>query len=60
MHNAVLAVRFSLAIMSAQVWRLGEHQQFDLGYRFQHLSNGGIKKPNQGINLNEVHFIYHF
>jgi lipid A 3-O-deacylase len=40
--------------------RFGEHQQFDLGYRFQHLSNGGIKKPNQGINLNEVHFIYHF
>lgn len=40
--------------------RFGEHQQFDLGYRFQHLSNGGIKKPNQGINLNEVHLIYHF
>ena len=40
--------------------RLGDHQQYDLGYRFQHLSNGGIKQPNQGINLNEVHFIYHF
>ncbi len=40
--------------------RLGERQQYDLGYRFQHLSNGGIKKPNQGINLNEVHLIYHF
>lgn len=40
--------------------RLGEHQQFDLGYRYQHLSNGGIKKPNQGINLNQIHFIYHF
>ena len=40
--------------------RFGAKQQFDLGYRFQHLSNGGIKKPNQGINLNEVHFSYHF
>ena len=40
--------------------RFGEHQQFDLGYRYQHLSNGGIKKPNQGINLNQVHFVYHF
>ncbi|MDD2916176.1 MAG: acyloxyacyl hydrolase [Gallionella sp.] len=40
--------------------RMGERQQFDLGYRFQHLSNGGIKKPNQGINLNQVHFAYHF
>lgn len=40
--------------------RFGEHQQFDLAYRYQHLSNGGIKQPNQGINLNQVHFIYHF
>lgn len=40
--------------------RFGEHQQFDLGYRFQHLSNGGIKKPNQGININQVHFSYLF
>ena len=40
--------------------RFGDHQQFDLGYRFQHLSNGGIKKPNQGINLNQIHLIYHF
>ena len=39
---------------------LGAHQQFDLGYRFQHLSNGGIKQPNEGINLNEIHLIYHF
>lgn len=39
--------------------RFGEHQQFDFGYRFQHLSNGGIKKPNQGINFNQVRFTYH-
>ncbi|BBI99275.1 lipid A deacylase [Ferrigenium kumadai] len=40
--------------------RFGDHQQFDLGYRYQHLSNGGIKKPNQGINFNQVRFTYHF
>ncbi len=40
--------------------RFGEHQQYDLGYRYQHLSNGSIKKPNQGININQVHFAYHF
>ncbi|MDX8379802.1 MAG: acyloxyacyl hydrolase [Gallionella sp.] len=40
--------------------RFGGHQQYDLGYRYQHLSNGGIKKPNQGINLNQIHFIYHY
>lgn len=40
--------------------RFGEHQQFELGYRFQHLSNGSIKEPNQGINFNQVHLTYHF
>ena len=39
--------------------RFGEHRQFDLGYRFQHLSNGDIKKPNQGINFSQAHFVYH-
>jgi hypothetical protein len=40
--------------------RFGSTRQFDLGYRFQHLSNGGIKKPNQGINFNQIRFEYHF
>lgn len=40
--------------------RFGDRQQFDLGYRFQHLSNAGIKKPNQGINFNQIRFAYHF
>lgn len=40
--------------------RFGDHQKFDLGYRYQHLSNGGIKKPNQGINFNQVRFAYNF
>ncbi len=40
--------------------RFGDHQQFDLGYHFQHLSNGGIKKPNQGIGFNQLRFTYHF
>ncbi len=38
----------------------GDQHQFDLAYRFQHMSNGGIKEPNQGVNLNLVHFVYHF
>ena len=40
--------------------RFGEHQQFDLAYRYQHLSNGGIKQPNQGINFSQIRFAYHF
>ena len=40
--------------------RFGELHQFDISYRFQHVSNGDIKQPNPGINFNQVHFIYHF
>ena len=40
--------------------RFGEKGQFDIGYRYQHLSNAGIKGPNQGINFHQVRFAYHF
>lgn len=38
----------------------GSSRQFDLSYRFQHLSNGSIKQPNSGINFSQIHFAYHF
>ncbi|HQT27237.1 MAG TPA: acyloxyacyl hydrolase [Burkholderiales bacterium] len=40
--------------------RFGKNGRYDLEYRFQHLSNGGIKEPNQGINFNQIRFEYHF
>lgn len=40
--------------------RFGPKRQYDIAYLFQHLSNGGIKNPNNGINFNEVRFSYHF
>jgi hypothetical protein len=40
--------------------RFGDKGQFDIGYRYQHLSNGGIKGPNQGINYNIIRLQYHF
>ena len=40
--------------------RFGDKGQFDLGYRYQHLSNAGIKEPNQGINFHQVRLQYHF
>jgi len=40
--------------------RFGERGQYDLGYRFQHLSNAGIKQPNDGINFHQVRLQYHF
>jgi hypothetical protein len=40
--------------------RFGEHGRFDLSLRFQHLSNGGIKEPNDGVNFVQARFLYHF
>lgn len=40
--------------------RFGDKQEFDLGYRFQHLSNGSIKSPNPGINFSQIRLAYHF
>jgi lipid A 3-O-deacylase len=39
--------------------RFGEHGRYDLGLRFQHLSNAGIKKPNNGINFTQLRFQLH-
>jgi lipid A 3-O-deacylase len=40
--------------------RFGDKGQFDIGYRYQHLSNAGIKAPNQGINFHQLRLQYHF
>lgn len=40
--------------------RFGPRRAFDLSYRYQHLSNAGIKEPNQGINFHLMRLQYHF
>ena len=40
-------------------YRFGK-QGVDLSYRFQHLSNGSIKRPNPGINFHQIRLQYHF
>jgi len=39
--------------------RFGPKGKYDLGMRFQHLSNGGLKKPNNGINFTQFRLMYH-
>lgn len=34
--------------------RLGEHRQFDIGYRYTNFSNGFLKHPNNTINLHMI------
>ena len=38
----------------------GAKGSYDLGYRFQHLSNGSIKRPNPGINFHQIRLQYNF
>ncbi len=38
----------------------GGKGQFDLGYRYQHLSNANLESPNPGINFQQVRLAYLF
>lgn len=38
----------------------GSKGRYELAYRFQHLSNGSIKSPNNGLDLHLLRFAYHF
>lgn len=40
--------------------RLGKAQRIELGYRFQHLSNGSIRGDNDGINFHILRVAYRF
>jgi len=41
-------------------YRFGVKRAFDLSLRYQHLSNAGIKRPNNGINFSQIRIQYHF
>ena len=41
-------------------WHLGDHGRYELGYRFQHLSNGDTTMPNAGINFQQIRLGYNF
>ncbi len=41
-------------------YRLGDRGSMDIGYRYQHLSNAGIKRPNSGIEFHQIHLQYWF
>jgi lipid A 3-O-deacylase len=41
-------------------WLLGAKDRYELGYRFQHLSNAGISEPNDGINFHQIRLGYNY
>jgi lipid A 3-O-deacylase len=57
-YNLSSAFQFSEVVgVGAQ---FGSHQQYEVGLRFQHISNAGIKEPNPGINFSQLYLRYNF
>ncbi|BAO85277.1 acyloxyacyl hydrolase [Caballeronia cordobensis] len=38
----------------------GQKQSYQAGFRYQHVSNAGIKEPNPGINFSQLYLQYNF
>ncbi|MGF6370977.1 acyloxyacyl hydrolase [Paraburkholderia sp. 32] len=55
-----LGTSFQFAEMAGVGLQFGAREQYVAGYRFQHVSNGGIKEPNPGINFSQLYLQYHF
>ncbi|MGF6858652.1 acyloxyacyl hydrolase [Paraburkholderia sp. CI3] len=55
-----LGTWFQFAEMVGVGLQFGAREQYVAGYRFQHVSNGGIKEPNPGINFSQLYLQYHF
>jgi lipid A 3-O-deacylase len=51
---------FQFADMVGLGLQFGDHQNYQAAFRFQHLSNAGIKHPNPGINFSEIYLQYNF
>lgn len=55
-----LSTKFQFGDHIGVGYRFGAKGAWDVSYRFQHLSNAGIKRPNNGINFHQVRLQYHF
>jgi hypothetical protein len=51
---------FQFADMVGVGASFGSHQQYEAGFRFQHLSNASIKEPNPGIDFEQLYVQYNF
>ncbi len=55
-----ISTAFQFADMIGAGFAFGPRGQYQLGYRFQHVSNASIKRPNPGINFHQVYVGYMF
>jgi lipid A 3-O-deacylase len=55
-----ISTAFQFADMVGVGAIFGDKQNYQAGFRFQHLSNASIKEPNPGINFSQVYLQYNF
>ncbi len=41
-------------------FNVGARNQWGIGYKFQHYSNGSVRPPNSGINFHQLTLTYHY
>ena len=59
-ENRRLSTAFQFGEFVGVGFSFGEKNQFDLGARYQHISNADIKRPNDGLSYASIVFQYHF
>ncbi len=55
-----LSTSFQFGSLAGVGLAFGERGQYELAYRYTHISNGDIKKPNDGLDLHLVKLAYNF
>ncbi|WP_144140779.1 acyloxyacyl hydrolase [Paraburkholderia sp. BCC1884] len=58
--NRTWSSSFQFADMVGLGAQFGSHQNYAVGFRFQHLSNAGFEHPNPGINFSELYVQFNF
>jgi len=51
---------FQFGNLAGAGYRFGRRDALELGYRYDHISNADIKKPNRGMNFHQLRLRYHF
>lgn len=59
-ENRTFSSSFQFADMVGIGAQFGAHQQYQGGFRFQHVSNAGLEAPNPGANFSEIYLQYNF
>jgi hypothetical protein len=59
-ENRRLSTAFQFGEFVGVGFAFGDRRQFDLGARYQHISNADIKRPNDGLSYASIVFQYHF